>query len=202
MNLMLSAAQGMMRLARRIAPASRDDWKAAMQGEFSMVGDARQALSWSAGCLATALGWRIAHEAPPVAGIILASIGAYLAYLALFWTTDYSTSDLPFLMVRQQQACIAAAGLICGLIWPDRALLTAVAIPSGFSGGGFLQFAWVDVLTPREGHSGYREWGVWSSLVPAFVLEIWPGVAGALAGFVIAKILRGATMERAAKSRG
>lgn len=194
MTLMCSVSRGMMHLAEKIAPPSRNGWKAAMQGEFAAIKNGGQALSWSAGCLGAALGWRIARETPFVAAVILASVAAYLAYMVLFWTTDYSVGHSPILMVRQQQACIAAVCLICGLAWPQRAAFTALAIPLSFGGGAFLQFVWSQVLT-LEAYPGYHAWSVWYSVLSAVVTEVWPGAAGALAGVLIAKAWRRVAMS-------
>lgn len=196
MNLMLFLSRGMMQLAAKLAPPSRNGWKAAMQGEFAAIQEEGRALSWSAGCLGAALGWRIARETPFMAAVILASAVAYLAYMALFWMTDYAVGDSLSLMMWRQQACIAAVCLICSLAWPRRAAFIALAIPLSFGGGAFLQFVWNDVLTPRAAYPGYHAGSAWYSAFSAVVGEVWPGAAGALAGVFIARAWRRAAMSR------
>lgn len=182
MNLMLSFARSMMRLAGKIAPSSKDSWKAAMQSEFAQIEDGGEALSWSAGCLTAALGWRLVSEASFVAAIILASATAYFAFLILFWTTDFSAAGAAFPMAGRQAVCVALACLVCSLVWPGRALLIAALVTLSYGGGQFIQFHLVQVLAPREAYAGYHDVSAWSGVLVALAIEICPGALGSLVG--------------------
>lgn len=182
MNVPVVLARTLMRATGWLVPRERSEWLAAMLGEFGELTTSRAALSWAGGCLVAATGWRVRAELPYLATVALACAASTAGYLAWWWLTPPSV-DLSAVTFAQQ-AAIVCATLSVGLIFPRRAVASALLIvmTSGF--GGMPLFV-ADVL----GSAGTLERAV--ALVPAmarFVAEnSWPALLTALGAWGWAK---------------
>lgn len=195
MNLTLSAAQGLMQLATWIVPPSRDGWQAAMRGEFAAIENSGQALSWSAGCLAAALGWRLTAEAPLIAGAVAASLAVKAIYVLWFFTTDVSTVAW---MTRSAWLLSGLIALSCALLTtmnPRRKWLIGLAFPLVYDGGQWAAFMLTPIwTTPLAWQGNNPPLPAIFLLLPGFAWQMAPGLFGALAaGGLVRTISRGCT---------
>lgn len=176
MNALLPLARALMQAASWVVPRARSEWLAAMRGEFDEILSPAAALSWAGGCLVAATGWRVRDELPYLAATILACAAATAGYLAWWWLTP-PPAELSWMTIAQQTAMVCATVGV-GLVFPRRAVLSAllIVLTSGF--GGLPRFV-ADVL----GSAGSPAEAL--GLVPAmarFVAEnSWPALLTALA---------------------
>lgn len=181
MNPRVCLAKGLMRMARWMAPPSRDGWKAAMQGEFATIEDSGQALSWSAGCLTTALGWRLAVEAPLIAGLIAAALAVKAVHLAWFWTADVSTSAWVAQSAWVTGGLVVVACAAMTTLKPRRMWLISLAFPLLHDGGQWLAFMGEAIgSAPFAWRDNNPQLPTLLLVVPALFWQAAPGLIGAL----------------------
>lgn len=191
MNPSLSVARGLMRLAQWITPPSRDGWKAAMQGEFAAIEGRGQALSWSAGCLTTALGWRLTVEAPLVAGMIAAALAVKAVYLAWFWTADVSTAAWVAQSAWVTGGLVVVACAAMTALKPRRMWLIGLAFPLLHDGGQWLAFMGEAIgSAPFAWRDNNPQLPTLLLVLFALALQAGPGLVSALTAGGLARAIR------------
>ncbi len=109
MNLHHQIARFVMHMAMIVAPSKRSVWIQAMNGELCAMEDTGETLKWSAGCLLTAIGWRIRSEAFYILGLAFVP----LAFHRIFGFAGQKASNF----------------VLTGSIWPD--IVDPFAYPNG-----------------------------------------------------------------------
>lgn len=189
MSAPLVIARSVMRTVHWIVPRERSEWLAAMVGEFSEIQSPHAALSWAAGCLVAALGWRLRDELPYATAAVCAWSASTAAYLAWWWLTP-PQSNLIWVTLAQQVAIVCAT-LGLSLTFPRRALLSGIVIVMSSSFGALPRFV-VHVMES----AGTREAAVslawpmalfvaensWPALLTAFAVWGWAKGKTASAG--------------------
>ena len=186
MTFEASAARVLMWIAGVLTPASKAEWRTAMETEFQALDDGRGSLGWAAGCLGAALGWRLRAEIVFLAALASTIVvTGWITGLIFFAVIDHADlggfSWLPVFTAAQQ----ISYGLVCfglALFWPGRAALIGFAVLLTVMGAAMGSFFLSIVF--RDGATGPTLSAVGDGLM-FLGMEMWSSLLGAALGAVV-----------------
>lgn len=196
MTAQSAIARPLMALAIALAPASRTDWSQAMQREFEALDGAPGSLSWAAGCLAAALGWRLKAEMPFGLGFIVVVLSGSWIFCPMIFELMYPVFE-PHWMVPVSNALLALKAFSCFLLaaaWPRRAAFAGLIVPLVWQDGTMPDF-FLTFLKPAFSNPWARLSNQPDTLTVVYAFqflfdEMWPCLLAAALGWSLARIWR------------